>query len=145
MKDTQKLHFRLVHTGNPTGIACIRHERLSAVYASFLSGNERQITESSSILHFLNLLATNHWRFRTASEIVQLMRQSPFYVSGKVGASVVSLNSVKTYIARVETALSDLWQQMVGLVAPPSLVAREQRGGKQVAYRLMSTCEIDHV
>ena len=105
---------------------------------------EPEIKESSSVLLFLNLLAMNHWRFRTASGIIQLMSQNPFYASETGGAKVISSSSVKTYIRRCEVALSGLWRQMTKS-GELILIARERRGGKQVAYRLMSTCEIDHV
>lgn len=144
-RQNQKLHLRLVHAGNPAGIGCIRDEQLSAVYASFQPGKEAQVKESPSVLHFLNLLAMNHWRFRTASEVVQLMRQSPFYSSYLTSATVVAISSVKTYIARSEAALSHTWRRWAGVDVPPVLIAREARGGKVVAYRLMATCEIDHV
>ena len=73
------------------------------------------------------------------------MRQSPFYASEGTGARIISLTSVKTYIRRCEATLSGPWRQMSGIGDLPVLIAREPRGGKMVAYRLMSTCEIDHV
>lgn len=142
--EAHKLHIRLVHTGNPGGIGCLPQEELTAVYTSFLPGEELPLGESASVEHFVNLLALNRWRFRTAPEIIRLMRQSPFYGDG-IRYSVISVSSVKTYIARVESALSRMWHQRFGVGDPPVFVARESRSGTVVAYRLLTTCEIDHV
>ncbi len=122
-REAHKLHLRLVHVGNSAGIGCIRYEQLLAVYASFQPGKENQIQQSPSVLQFLNLLAVNHWRFRTATEIVQLMRKSPFYAGG----AVISVSSVKTYISRIEEVLSEVWRKAAGLGEPPRLIARESR------------------
>jgi hypothetical protein len=138
-----RLHLRLVHAGNRFGTGCIAGERLVGIYGSFYPGCEREIVEAQSVLNFLNLLAMNHWRFRSKTEILRLMAGSPFY-SGD-GAKVISASSIKTYIARSESSLRVLCQESGDTEEPPTLIARAARGSKEVAYRFLCSSEIDHI
>jgi hypothetical protein len=142
---SQRLTLRLVHGGNRDGIGCIRGESLEAIYASFLPGQEDEIGESESVLRFLNLLAMNRWRSRTPSQLIRLMQNNPFYTPEGAEANLIGKSSVKTYIHRCETALSQIWSERCQSIDPPAVIGRESRGGKEVSYRLLASCEIDHV
>jgi hypothetical protein len=96
------LHLRFVHSGNASGLGCIPGEKLVAAYGSFLPGEEKEIAESESVLRFINLLATSRWRFRSASELVDLMSRHPFYHGRKRTPAILSVGSVKTYVRRAE-------------------------------------------
>jgi hypothetical protein len=137
------LHLRFVHSGNPSGIGCIPGEKLIAAYGSFLPDPEGEIPASRSERRFLNVLAENRWRFRNTSELLDLMRDNPFYRASK---NPPSLNSIKVYVARAEAALQSLWKRHhPDLGEPPEVIAREVRGLKEVAYRLLCTAEFEHI
>jgi hypothetical protein len=139
---SRQLHLRFVHAGNPNGYGCIRGEKIVAVYASFQLGEEDQLDESASVLRFLNLLASYRLS-KSAHEIVVLMRTSPLYVAN--GDNALSVSSIKTYVARAETLFIRNWHRRFMANEPPSFIARERRGGKEVGYRLLASSEIDHV
>jgi hypothetical protein len=140
-----RLYLRLVHSRNPTGLGCIPGERIVAAFGSFLPGCEGEIVESRAVLQFINLLATSRWRFRSTFELIQLMANDPFYRGPSAALAIPSVGSIKTYVARVEHALSDLWRQLGNSGDPPTLIAREYRGKKEVAYRLLCTAEFEHI
>ncbi len=141
---SQKLHMRLIHEGNPLGDGCVGGETLVATYASFHLGDEREVKESSSVLRFLNLLAINRWRSRTAEQVIQLMHRSPLYVLQGPDANIISVASVKTYVHRCEEALLRTWGANKDVNAP-TLIRREPCGGREIAYRLICSCEVDHI
>ena len=140
-----RLHLRFVHSGNPSGLGCIPGEHLFAAYGSFFPGEEQQLTEQKSVLRFINLLATNRWRFRSALELVDLMIRHPLYQRENGSADVLSFGSVKSYIGRTENVLSALWYRSKGIGAPPRVIVKESRGKKEVAYRLLCTAEFEHI
>jgi hypothetical protein len=140
-----RLHLRFVHSGNPSGLGCIPGEQIVAAYGSFLAGQEMEIRESKSVLRFINLLAASRWRFRNAMELIDLMSRHPLY-RGKNGMpEVLSLASVKTYVPRAEDALFTLWHILGNDGKPPIVIARESRGGKEIAYRLSCSAEFEHI
>jgi hypothetical protein len=144
-RGSQRLHLRFVHAGNPGGLGCIHGEKLVAAYASFQPGEEDQVEESDSVLRFLNLLGMYRWRSRSSPELVHIMRRNPLYVSEGLGTNVISVASAKTYVHRCESALASVWRRSVSDCQPPKLIARDHRGGREIAYRLLATCEIDHI
>jgi hypothetical protein len=101
--------------------------------------------ESKSVLRFINLLATSRWRFRSASEIVELMGRSSFYSREGTKRGAISAGSIKTYVARAEGALHNLWCRLGNVGESPTLIARESRGRKEVAYKLLCTAEFEHI
>ena len=144
-RTSQRLHLRLVHEGNPSGVGCVLGEQLVGTYASFRPGHEKELKECDSVLRFLNLMAVNRWISRTAGQLLQLMHRSPLYTPEGLDANVISLPSVKTYVHRSEQALVRIWQDENDGIEPPIVIRREPCGGKQVAYRLLCTCEVDHI
>lgn len=143
-KRSSRLHLRFVHSGNPNGLGCISGEKIEAVYGSFLPGRENEITESKSVLRFINMLAVSRWRSRSASELVEFMARHPLY-SGNGEKSIPSIGSMKTYVARADEALSTLWRRQGHAGDPPTPIARESRGRKEIAYRLLCTAEFEHI
>jgi len=140
-----RLHFRFVHSGNPNGFGCIPNEKIEAAYGSFLPGQEDEITESKSVLRFLNLLAASRWRSRSAVELVEFMARHPLYLGKGAETAIPSPASVKTYVGRAENALSALWRRLGHAGNPPASMARESRGRKEIAYRLLCTAEFEHI
>lgn len=145
LRAAYRLHLRIVHAGNQSGIGCLRGESLDAIYASFLPGQEDEVEESNSLLRFLNLLGMHRWRSRTAAQLVQLMCRNAFYSSEGPDANMIGRSSVKMYVHRCETALLRIWRKQIRDIAPPPLIRRDSRDGREIAYRLLATCEIDHL
>jgi hypothetical protein len=140
-----RLHLRFVHSGNPLGFGCISDEQIVAAYGSFLAGYELEIRESKSVLRFINLLAASRWRFRNATELVDLMGRHPLYWRSNGTREGLSPGSVKTYVRRAESALCALWHGLGNEGEPPIVIARESRGGKEIAYRLLCRAEFEHI
>ena len=141
-----RVHLRFVHSGNPSGIGCIPGEHIVAAYGSFVSGHEHELTESKSVLRFINLLAASRWRFKSAIEIVDLMIRHPLYQRKDGIPEVLSPGSIKTYIGRTDDVFSALWRRSGCLCElPPMVIAKESRGNKEVAYRLLCTAEFEHI
>lgn len=92
-----RLHLRFVHSGNPNGFGCIPNEKIEAAYGSFLPGQEDEITESKSVLRFLNLLAASRWRSRSAAELIEFMARHPLYSGKARKGAIPALGSLKTY------------------------------------------------
>lgn len=139
-----RLHLRFIHAGNPNGVGCIRGEEVVRAYASFKAAKEDLLDESDSLLRFLSLLAM-YRRSRSASELVRLMRESALYIPYGPRANLISAASVKTYVLRCESLLLRSWHRTVGDSAPPTLISREERGGREIGYRILATVEIDHI
>jgi hypothetical protein len=144
-KRTCRLHLRFVHSGNPLGVGCIPGEKLIAAYGSFTPGHEEEIPESKSVLRFINLLALSRWRFRSASELVDLMGRHPLYQRTNASPAILSVGSIKTYISRSDDALSALRNRDGIGDRQPTVIAKERRGGKEIAYRLLCTAEVEHI
>jgi len=140
-----RLHLRFVHAGNPSGLGCISGERIVAAYGSFSPGEEQQIPSSKSVLDFINLLAASRWRSRSAIELVDLISRQPLYRRKNGSAGTLSSGSVKTYVSRAEDALFSLWYRSGNLGEPPTVIAKESRGNKEIAYRLLCTAEFEHI
>lgn len=140
-----RLHLRFVHSGNPSGSGCIPGEMLVAAYGAFSPGSEEEISESKNVLRFVNLLATSRWRFRNAPELLDLMIRHPLYQRKNGTSDVLSVGSIKTYIRRAEDVLSSFWYSSRTAVRMPTVIAREFRGHKEVAYRLLCTVEVEHI
>jgi hypothetical protein len=141
-----RLHLRFVHSGgNPNGVGCIPGETLVAAYGSFVPGHERAILASKSVSRFLNVLAANRWRFRNASELMDLIRNSPLYYSAETAPRLPSITSIKTYIRRAEEALQTLMPRPGNREKRSVMIAKEHRGAKEIAYRLLCTAEIEHL
>lgn len=145
LRRCHKLHLRLVHSGNRVGAGCIVGETLEAVYVSFRPGIVDELEESSSILRFANLMGMYRWRARTAAQFTRLTQSSPFYSSQGLNSNVLGQSCIKTYIMRLEKALLTIWRKQHGDELPPPFIGHESRGGREVAYRLLGTAEIDHV
>jgi hypothetical protein len=60
-------------------------------------------------------------------------------------AKPIARSSAKMYIHRCETELRRIWLKQARDLDPPTLIQRGSRGGREVAYRLLARCEIDHV
>jgi len=144
-KRSFRLHLRFVHSGHPNGLGCIPGEKIEAVYGSFLPGHEDEIPESKSVLRFLNILAASRWRSRSAPELIEFMARHPLYSGKRIEIRIPAEGSMKTYVARAHDALSTLWRRQGHAGKPPTTIARESRGKKEIAYRLLCTAEFEHI